>query len=67
MFTWVGIGSQIDGLGHMGIDHVYYNGLKAEDIVAPTGLKKLSTDKLPPIVSRGVLIDLTRYFETVHA
>ena len=64
MFTWVGIGSQIDGLGHMGIDHVYYNGLKAEDIVAPTGLKELSTDKLPPIVSRGVLIDLTRYFET---
>lgn len=64
MFTWIGIGSQIDGLGHMGIDHVYYNGLKAEDIVDPTGLKQLSTDKLPPIVTRGVLIDMTRYFET---
>ncbi len=64
VFTWMGIGSQIDGLGHMGIDHVYYNGLKAEEIVAPTGLKELSVDKLPPIVTRGVLIDMTRYFET---
>ena len=64
MFTWVGIGSQIDGLGHMGINHVYYNGLKAEDIVSPKGLKKLSVDKLPPIVSRGVLVDMTKYYET---
>ncbi|MCP5082773.1 MAG: hypothetical protein GY948_13890, partial [Alphaproteobacteria bacterium] len=23
---WFGIGPQIDGLGHIGIDHVYYNG-----------------------------------------
>lgn len=64
MFTWVGIGSQIDGLGHMGIDHVYYNGLKAEDIVSPKGMRELSVDKLPPIVCRGVLIDMTRYYET---
>ena len=25
---WVGIGSQLDGLGHIGIEHVYYNGNK---------------------------------------
>src|SRR5882762_11105478 len=24
--AWVGIGSQIDGLGHVGIEPVYYNG-----------------------------------------
>lgn len=64
MFTWVGIGSQIDGLGHMGINHVYYNGMRAEDIVSPKGLKELSVDKLPPIVGRGILIDMTRYYET---
>ena len=23
---WVGVGSQIDGLGHIGVEHVYYNG-----------------------------------------
>jgi kynurenine formamidase len=61
MYLWMGIGSQIDGLGHMGINHVYYNGNRAEDFVAPTGLTKLSTDKLPPIVSRGVLLDMARH------
>ncbi len=60
MNLWMGIGSQIDGLGHMGINHVYYNGNKAEDFVAVTGLKKLSIDKLPPIVSRGVLLDIAK-------
>lgn len=62
MVTWMGIGSQIDGLGHVGINHVYYNGNKAEDFVRTTGLTKLSTDKIPPIVARGVLIDMARHF-----
>ncbi len=63
MYLWMGIGSQIDGLGHMGIDHVYYNGNRAEDFIAPTGLKRLSIDRLPPIVSRGVLLDMAAYFK----
>ena len=62
MFAWLGVGSQIDGLGHMGLNHVYYNGHRATDFVAPTGLTKLSIDKLPPIVTRGVLIDMARFF-----
>lgn len=60
MNLWMGIGSQIDGLGHMGINHVYYNGNKASDFVTPTGLTKLSTDKLPPIVTRGVLLNMAK-------
>ena len=62
MFMWMGIGSQIDGLGHMGLDHVYYNGNRAQDFVQNTGLTKLSVDKLPPIVTRGVLLDITDHF-----
>ena len=62
MFMWMGIGSQIDGLGHMGLDHVYYNGNRAQDFVQNTGLTKLSVDKLPPIVTRGVLLDMTDHF-----
>lgn len=58
MNLWMGIGSQIDGLGHMGVNHVYYNGNKASDFVTPKGLSKLSIDKLPPIVTRGVLLDM---------
>jgi kynurenine formamidase len=60
MYLWMGIGSQIDGLGHMGVNHVYYNGNKASDFVKPTGLSKLSIDKLPPIVSRGILLDIAK-------
>jgi len=61
MVTWMGIGSQIDGLGHLGIDHVYYNGNKAKDFVKNTGLTKMSTDEIPPIVTRGVLLDMARH------
>jgi len=61
LLLWMGIGSQIDGLGHMGVEHRYYNGLHASDFVTPTGLSKLSIDKLPPIVTRGVLIDMAKH------
>jgi len=61
LHTWMGIGSQLDGLGHMGIEHRYYNGLHARDFVTAKGLTKLSTDKLPPIVTRGVLLDMAKH------
>jgi kynurenine formamidase len=64
LHTWVGIGSQIDGFGHIGIDHVHYNGYKAEDIIATDGLKKLGIEGIPPIVTRGVLLDMTAHFQT---
>jgi kynurenine formamidase len=60
--TWVGIGSQIDGLGHLGVEHVYYNGNKLADFADPTGLKKLGIEKIPPIVTRGVLLDMAAYY-----
>lgn len=59
---WMGIGSQLDGLGHMGINHTYYNGNQASDFVQTTGLTKLGTEHVPPIVSRGVLLDMAAYF-----
>jgi kynurenine formamidase len=62
--TWVGIGSQIDGLGHLGVEHVYYNGNKLADFAEPTGLKKLGIEKVPPIVTRGVLLDMAAYYNT---
>ncbi len=62
MVSWMGIGSQLDGLGHLGSEHVYYNNLHASDFVTPTGLSKLSTHEIPPIVTRGVLLDMARFF-----
>jgi kynurenine formamidase len=61
---WVGVGSQIDGLGHLGVEHVYYNGNKVADFADATGLKKLGIDKVPPIVTRGVLLDMAAYYKT---
>ncbi|MCZ6887750.1 MAG: cyclase family protein [Gammaproteobacteria bacterium] len=63
LVTWLGIGSQIDGLGHMGLENVYYNGNHAKDFATTRGLTKLSVDKLPPIVTRGVLLDMTDYYD----
>jgi kynurenine formamidase len=62
--SWVGIGSQLDGLGHLGIEHVYYNGNKLADFADPNGLKKLGIEKVPPMVARGVLLDMAAYYNT---
>src|SRR3981189_2539336 len=51
---WIGIGSQIDGLGHIGVDWTYYKRLNSVDFPAADRLKKLCVEKIPPIVTRGV-------------
>jgi len=61
---WVGIGSQLDGLGHIGIDGVYYNCNKAAEFAMAGGLTKLGIEKVPPIATRGVLLDMAGYFNT---
>src|SRR3546814_17511539 len=58
---WLGVGTQIDGLGHLGIDNVFYNGNRAEDFVKVTGLEKLGIHNVPPIVTRGVLLDMAKH------
>jgi kynurenine formamidase len=55
---WVGIGSQLDGLGHIGIDGVYYNCLNGRDVVSPAGLKKLGIENVPAIAARAVILDM---------
>lgn len=59
---WTGIGTQIDGLGHIGVGDTYYNGNKWQDFANIGGLKKLGADKIPPFVTRGVLLDMAAYY-----
>ena len=59
---WLGIGPQIDGLGHSGIDHVYYRGLELNAFATPSGLTELGLENLPGIVARGVVLDMAGYF-----
>lgn len=62
--TWVGIGSQIDGLGHLGEGGFYYNCNNEKDIAAITGLTKLGVHNVPPLVGRAVILDMAKHFGT---
>lgn len=58
VFASLNSGTQIDGLAHLGVDGVFYNGHRAEDIVAMAGLRRLGAEVIPPMVTRGLLLDM---------
>lgn len=66
---WWGTGPQIDGLGHLGESQMYYNCNDGKEFAALTGLKKLGIHTIPPLVARGVLVDMAKHFgvETMDA
>ncbi len=55
------VGTQFDGLGHIGIGDKFYNGTPASDIFGPTGMKKLGIEKIKPFFTKGILIDMVAY------
>ena len=57
---WMGVGSQIDGLGHAATAGVFYNGWRAKDFAKVNGVTEFGIEKLPPIVARGVLLDMAK-------
>lgn len=69
--TQVGqVGTQLDGLGHIGqevvmedgsTEIVFYNGVTAREMDTPNGLQRLGIEHIKPIVTRGVLIDIAGY------
>ena len=63
LMTFVGIGTQIDGFAHIGIDHVHYNGVSARDIYRPDGVAKFGTQDIVPVATRAVLLDMTKHFK----
>ena len=64
---WFGIGSQLDGLGHIGgPDGMYYNCNHSTEIAFLDGLTKLGVDTVPPFVSRGIVLDMAAHFDVEH-
>jgi kynurenine formamidase len=63
---WLGTGPQIDGLGHLGEHGEFYNCHQGTDFAAITGLTKLDISQIPPMVARGVLIDVAKHFDVRH-
>lgn len=59
---WFGTGPQLDGLGHLGESGTYYNCNKAVDFVHITGLRKLGIHNIPPLIGRGVMLDMAKHF-----
>jgi kynurenine formamidase len=55
------IGTQFDGLGHLGIGDLFYNGNNRADFAQADGLTKLGIENVGPLFTRGVLIDVARY------
>lgn len=57
------VGTQIDGLGHItaGSDHQWYNGFKEADWGGNFGIRKCDATTIPPIITRGVLLDVAGF------
>lgn len=60
LFISDNIATQIDGLGHItvGKDNHWYNGFKEADWGGNFGIRKCDATTIPPIITRGVLIDV---------
>jgi kynurenine formamidase len=63
MFISDNVATQIDGLGHIttGLDDHWYNGFKESDWGGDWGPRKCDASTIPPIVARGVLIDVAAF------
>jgi kynurenine formamidase len=63
LFISDNVGTQIDGLGHAteGDDDHWYNGFKEKDWGGNFGMRKCGAETIPPIITRGVLLDVAGY------
>lgn len=59
--TFMGIGTQIDGFAHVGFGGTHYNGYRLEDFYDPSGVKFFGMEDVPPIVTRGILLNIAAY------
>lgn len=51
-------GTHIDALNHFGLRGEVWNGFKADDHLGDRGWRRTGVEKFPPIVARGVLVDV---------
>ena len=66
LMTFVGIGTQLDGFGHIGIDRRHYNGVHARDFYKPDGVTKFGTEAILPTATRGVLLDMAKHYKVAQ-
>jgi kynurenine formamidase len=55
------VGTQFDGLGHIGVGDLFYNGNDRRQFATGDGLTKLGVENVGAIVTRGVLVDVAAF------
>lgn len=54
------MGTHIDALNHFGLDGRIWNGFSAEEHAGDRGWQKAGVEEFPPIIARGVLVDIAK-------
>lgn len=55
------MGTHIDALNHFGLNSKIWNGFTPEEHLGDKGWKKTGAETIPPIIARGILIDVAAY------
>jgi kynurenine formamidase len=56
------MGTKVNGLHHVGVADMFYNGFRGPEIAETSGTSRLGAETVGPIVTRGVLVDLVGAF-----
>lgn len=52
------MGTHIDALNHFGLNGKIWNGFSADEYLGDKGWKKTGAETIPPVIGRGILIDI---------
>jgi kynurenine formamidase len=55
------VGTQFDGLGHIGVGDLFYNGFDRRNFASETGLTKLGVENAGAFFTRGLLLDVAAF------
>jgi len=52
------IATQVDGLNHIAVGDLFYNGFRGPEIATPTGTSALGNENMGPVATRAVIYDV---------
>ena len=55
-------GTHVDSLNHAAVEYELYNGVDAREVTTDTGTTRLGIETMPPVFTRGVLLDFPSFF-----
>jgi len=55
------VGTQLDSIGHIQVGERFYDGWTTRDLVQSNGLARFGMETVPPVITRGVLLDVAAY------